>query len=111
MAAMYEVMRSLNSFQISQALHCSANSKCGIERLTQSSVAEWLEQAIHGALFSQACTDSLITLGGDKDDRDCLPANRQFPLQIRPGHARHVDIEDQAPGITDAIGRDELLCR
>jgi hypothetical protein len=51
MAVIYETLRSLNSFHISPALHCSAHSKCGIERLTQSRIAEWLEQAIYSALF------------------------------------------------------------
>src|ERR1700675_160428 len=103
------LMSSLNSFLISLAFHCSVQSKCGVERLTQSRVAEWLEQAIYSALVQQAGSDSFIRLSGDENDRNLLPANCQFLLQIGPGHARHDDIEDQALGLTNAIGREELL--
>jgi len=54
MAAIHEKMRSLNSLHISLALDRSAHSKCGIERLKQGRVAEWLEQARHGTLFERA---------------------------------------------------------
>jgi hypothetical protein len=87
--------------------HRSARSKCGIERLTQSRIAEWLEQALHGALFEQAGTDSLISVSGDVDDRNLLLAKGQFALQIRSAHARHGDVEDQTPGLTDAIGLED----
>src|SRR3981189_1073598 len=89
----------------------SAHSKCGIERLTQSCVAEWLEQAFHGALFEQAWTDGLVSVSGDEDNRNLLPAKRQFPWEIASGHARHGDVEDQTSGLADAIGCEELFCR
>ena len=41
----------------------------------------------------------------------CLPAKRQFPLEIGSGHARHGDVEDQTSGLADAIGREELFRR
>src|SRR5467141_714881 len=83
------------------------NSKCDIERLRQCRVAERLEQAPRGALIERALTDGLICLSGDEDDRNVLPANRQLLLQIGPGHAGHDDVEEQTPGLTDAIGREE----
>src|SRR6202171_1678414 len=89
----------------------SAHSKSGIERLTQSRVAEWLEQALHGTLFEQAWTDGLISVSGDEDNRNLFPAKRQFPLEIGSGHARHGDVEDQTSGPADAIGREELFRR
>src|SRR5216683_3296772 len=89
----------------------SAPSKCGIECLKQSSVAEWLEQALHRPLFEHSWTNSLISVGGNEDDRNVLPAKLQFPLQIRSGHARHGDVEDQTSGLADAIGREELFRR
>src|SRR6266403_56796 len=111
MAAIHEKMRSLNSLHISLALDRSAHSKCGIERLKQSRVSERLEKALHGTLFEGACTDGLICLSGDEDDRNLLPANRQLPLQIGPRHAGHDDVEDQTPGLADAIGCEELSSR
>src|SRR3984885_15627417 len=104
-------MRSLYSFHVSQAVDRSARSKCFIERFKQSRLAERLEQALHGTLFEQACTDGLVCLSGDEDDRDFLPANRQLLWQIGSGHAGHDDIEDQTSGLTDAIGRQELFSR
>src|ERR1700720_3564799 len=89
----------------------SAHSKSGIERLTQSRIAEWLEQALHGTLFEQAGTDGLISVSGDEDDWNLFLAKRQFPLEIGSGHARHGDVEDQTSGLAHAIGREELFRR
>src|SRR6266850_3068955 len=111
MTAIHEKMRSLNSLHISLASDRSAHAKCGIERLKQSRVAERLEQALHGTLFDRACTDGLICLSGDEDDRNLLPANRQLLLQIASGHAGHDDVEDQTPGHTDAIRCEEVFSR
>src|SRR4029453_18007833 len=89
----------------------SASSKCGIERLTQSGIAKWLEQAFHGALFEQVWTDRFASVSGDEDDRYLLPPKHQFPLQIGPAHPRHGDVEDQTLSLTDVIGREELFRR
>ena len=91
--------------------HRSVHPKSRIERLTQSRVAERLEQALHGTLFEQAWTDGLISVSGDEDDRNLFPAKRQFPLEIGSGHARHGDVEDEAPGLAEAIGREERFRR
>jgi hypothetical protein len=68
------------------------------ECLTPSRLAEWLEQALHGTPFEQAWTDGLISVSGDEDDWNLLPAKRQFSLEIGSGHARHGDVEDQTSG-------------
>src|ERR1700693_5228056 len=83
----------------------------GIERLAQSSGAEWLEQALHGTLSEQAWTNALILVSGDEDDRNLFPAKRQLPLEIWAGHARHGDVEDQTFGPADAVGGKKLLRR
>src|SRR6267154_3472074 len=111
MTAIHEKMRSLNSFPISLALHGSAHSKCGIERFKQGRIAERFEPALNGTLFEHACSDGLICLSCDENDRNLLPAKRQLLLQIGSGHARHGDVEDQTPGLSDAIGRQELFSR
>src|SRR6267142_6940573 len=61
---------------------CSAHSQCGIDRLSQGPVAEWFEQALHGALLERAGAYDLICVRGDEDDRDLLPATGQFPLEV-----------------------------
>src|SRR6202047_2850770 len=94
-----------------RAAHRSAHSKSGIERLTQSRVAEWLEQALHGTLFEQARTDCFISVSSDENDRYRFPAKRQFSLEIGSRHARHGDVEDQTSGLAEAIGREELFRR
>src|SRR5882672_11055746 len=108
MTSTCERRRSLNSWHISPALECSAHSKCGIERLNQSRFAERLEQTFHGTLFEQPLTNGLICLSGDEDDRNSFPTDLQRLLESGPGHAGHGDVEDQTPGLTDAIGREEL---
>lgn len=89
----------------------SGHSQCGVERAKESCVAEWLEEALHGALREHAWTDSLICVSGDEDYRNLLPATRQFPLEIRSGHAGHGDVEDQTSGLADVIRREELFRR
>ena len=82
-----------------------------MERLEQSRVAEWLEQALHRTLCEQLLANRLICAGGDEDDRNLLPAELQFPLKAGSTHPRHGDVEDQAFGLSDAIGREELFRR
>jgi hypothetical protein len=106
MTAIHEKkVHSLNSIHISLVLDRSAHLKCGIEGLKKSRVAERFEQALHGTLFEQACTEGLICLSSDEDDRDLLPANRQLLLQIGSGHAGHGDVEDQTFRLADENGR------
>ena len=76
-----------------------------VERTEKSRVAERLEQAFHGTLLEHARTDGLICVSGNEDDRNLLRPKRQFLLQIRSGHARHGDVEDQTSGLADALGR------
>jgi hypothetical protein len=40
-----------------------------------------------------------------------VPAKLQFPLKVGSAHPRHGDVEDQAFGLADAIGREELFRR
>src|SRR5690348_14915650 len=83
----------------------------GIDRVQQRRLAEWLAQALHGTLFEHAWTNGPISVTGNEDDRNLLPAKLQFSLEIGPGHARHGDVEDQTPGLADATGREKLLRR
>ena len=88
-----------------------AGPKSNIEGLQQSRIAEWLGQALHGALFEKPRTDALISVSRNKYDRDLASAKRQFPVEIGSGHPWHGDIEDQASGLTHVIGCQELLRR
>ncbi len=89
----------------------SPHLKCGIDRLKQRRITEWLKQALHGALFEQARADRVIPVGGDENDRNVLSTKRQFPLEIGSGHARHGDVKDQASGLADAIRRQKVFSR
>ena len=62
--------------------------KCGIDRVTQRRIAEWLEQARRRTLFEHSRTNSLVSLSGDEDDRHLLPAILQFLLKLRSSHPR-----------------------
>ena len=46
-------MRAYLSLGCKSVAHCLAQSKSGIDRLTQSRVAEWLKQTLHGTLLSR----------------------------------------------------------
>src|SRR5712671_4401116 len=87
------------------------HSKCDIERLKQSRVAEWLEQALHRTLFEHSRAHSLVSLSGDEDDWNLLLTKLQFLLKAGSGHSRHGNVEDQASGLADAIGREKLFRR
>jgi hypothetical protein len=87
------------------------HSNCGIERLKQGRIAEWLEQALHRALFEHSRAHSLISLSGDEDDWNLLPTELQFLLKAGSRHSRHGNVEDQTSGLADAIGGEELLRR
>src|SRR5260370_26613840 len=76
MTPLHGQVRGLNSFYILLAQHIAdrlTHSKCDIERLKQSRVAEWLEQALHRTLFEQSRSNSLISLTGDDDDWNLQP--------------------------------------
>src|SRR5271163_2856358 len=105
------VWRTRCLVEYNNASHRSVHRKSGIERLPQSRIAEWLEQALHGTLFKQVWTEGLISVSCDEDDRNIQPAERQFPLEIGSGHTRHGDVEDQTSRLADAIGREELFRR
>jgi hypothetical protein len=107
-------MRALNHF-IPQAGNSAANRslhlKRRVESLKQSSIAEWLEKARHGALCQNSRADSFIPIRSDEDDRKVFTAKLQFPLKFRSGHAWHADIENQTVGLTDAFRSKELFRR
>ncbi|MGC1633846.1 MAG: hypothetical protein WA744_00230, partial [Candidatus Acidiferrales bacterium] len=70
---------------------------------------EGFKQALLGALFEHSRADSLVSVSSDEDDRNLLPANLQFVLELGSGHPRHGNVEDEAFGPVDAIGRKELF--
>src|SRR6266853_2412919 len=114
MTPLHGQVRGLHSFYILLAQHIAdrlTHSKCDIERLMQSRVAEWLEQALHRTLFEHSRAHSLISLSGDEDDWNLLPTKLQFLLKSGSGHSRHGNVEDQASGLADAIGREKLFRR
>jgi len=114
MIPLHGQVRGLNSFYILLAQHIPdrlTHSKCDIERLKQSCVAEWLEKARHRTLFAQSRAHSLISLSGDEDDWNLLPTTLQFLLKAGSGHSGHGNVEDQASGLADAIGGEELFRR
>jgi hypothetical protein len=86
-------------------------SKCDIERVQQSRIAEWLEQALHCTLFEHSRAHSLISLSGDEDDWNLLSTKFQFLLKAGTGHSGHDNVEDQTSGFADAIGGEELFRR
>jgi len=85
--------------------------KCRIDGLKQSRVAEWFEQALHGAMFEEPRANTLIRASGDEDDWNLPPAKLQFPLKVGSAHPGHGDVEDQAFSLADTIGREELFRR
>src|SRR5712664_2332799 len=114
MTPLHGLVRGLKSFYILLAQHTTdrlTHSKCDIERLKQSRVAEWLEQALHRTLFEHSRAHSLISLSGDEDDWNLLPMKLQFLLKVGSGHPGHGNVEDQTSGLADAIGRKKLFRR
>lgn len=92
-------------------VHRLTHSKCDIERLEQSRVAEWLEQALDRTLFEHSRAHRLISMSCNEDDWNLLPTKLQFLLKAGPAHTGHGNVEDQTSGLVDTIGREELLRR
>ena len=89
--------------------HALVNLEGVIDCLAQGGIAEGLEKALHGPRREHARADGIVAVRGDEDDRNGLPAQLELLLQVGPGHARHGDIENQALGLADGIGREKLL--
>jgi hypothetical protein len=89
----------------------SAPPKRRIQRRAQLLLTERLEQALDGALFPESLANGFVSPGGDENDRNCMPAETQFPLQLRSGHAGHDNIEKQALRRDNVARRQEVVCR
>jgi hypothetical protein len=87
------------------------HSKCDIERLQQGRVTEWFEQALNRTLFEHSRAHRLISSSGNENDWNLSPTKLQFLLKARSGHSGHGNVEDQTPGLADAIRRKELFRR
>lgn len=85
--------------------------ECRINRIEQSRVAEWLQQAFARTLFDQPLPDQDICISRNEDDRNRLSPSYQLPLKIRSGHSRHGHVKEQASGLANAIRSEELLGR
>jgi len=89
----------------------SVHSHCGIKCLEQSGIAEWLEQALYRTLFDESRTNTLISAGSNKNNRNVATATFQFLLKVGPAHPRHGYVEDQTFALGDTIRREELFRR
>jgi len=72
----------------------SLSVKCRINRIEQSRVAEWLEQAFGRTLFDQPLANENICISRNEDDRNRLSPLSQFPLKIRSGHSGHGHVKE-----------------
>src|SRR6266446_2345000 len=82
-----------------------------IERLQKGPFAERLEQTLDGTMVDQALPDGLIGPRGDVDDRNLRSAASQLRLEVRPAHAGHCDIQNQALRLAELIRREERFRR
>ncbi len=98
-----------STFHDQQSGERSIQVKRRIDGFKQGCVAEWLEQTLHRALCDQSRSDIPICAGGDEDDRNLPSSKLQFALKVGSAHPRHGDVKDQAFGLADAIGGEELL--
>src|SRR5918993_1185075 len=87
------------------------SAKRGRHGTEQSRLAERLEQALHGSLRQHARADAIVSSRRDVDDWNLEPSARQLLLEIGSGHARHRDVQDQAPRLANEPRREELFGR
>jgi hypothetical protein len=81
--------------------------KCRIDGVKQSRVAEWLEKTLCCTLSEYLCANTLFSLSSYEYNRNFSRATLQVPLKLRSAHSRHSNIEDQATGPVDTVGRKE----
>src|SRR5258708_12686003 len=103
MTPLHGQVHGLNSFYILPAQHAAdrlTHSKCDIERLKQSRVTEWLEQALHRTLFEQSRARSLIFLSGYEDDWNLLPTTLQVFLNAWSRLSAPATISHHTPALS-----------
>jgi len=74
--------------------HRSTYIEGGVQRFDQRPITEWLVKTIYGVSPEHAPMGGSLPVTGDENDRHSPPLNRQFFLEIGPGHARHADIKE-----------------
>src|SRR5262245_18511644 len=94
-------------FPTSRSIHSNRR----IQSFQKRRVTERLEEKSHSAMVEGMVAHTGVPLRGDKDDRNLLSAENQFPLQIEPRHAWHGNVKDQAAGQADTPRCQELLRR
>src|SRR5262249_35501942 len=82
-----------------------------VDALDQLFAIEWLTQESHGAAFERARSDRLFGEGGNEDDRQLAPVGAQPVLQIDAGRSRHLYVRNDAPGIVQMLGVQEIVRR
>jgi hypothetical protein len=67
-----------------------------------------LAQAANDAIGQGASSNALLRVGRDQDRWNCIPRLYEMAVQFDPGHLRHMDVCDQAGGIADVRGCQEI---
>src|ERR1700679_3430727 len=89
----------------------SVDPQGGVKCLQQVPFTEGFEKAVDGPAFQRSRTDILTPVSSNENNRNLLPAKRQFALQIRPRHTRHSNVEDQASGLVNIVRRKKVFPR
>jgi len=82
-----------------------------MEAIDQYSFLQWLVKIALDSLVEHPLLDAIIRISSDENGRYLLPCSDQVPVQLNPGHFRHVNVGDQAVGRRASGGRKEFCCR
>ena len=60
-----------------------------------------LAKVTNDPILQSAVPDNLIRVGSNENGRNCVPRIDQLPMELEPGHFRHVDVGHQAGGFSE----------
>ena len=66
-------------------------------------------QHAHRSVAQRLAAHRFRCESGDEDDRQRNPAVEQAPLHLEPGHAGHLHVGDDAHGIANLAGCEEIF--
>jgi hypothetical protein len=61
-------------------------------------VIYWLGEVTNDAVLQRALAECLIRVCGNEDRRNCVARIDEISVELNAGHARHLNVGDQASG-------------
>ena len=74
-------------------------------------VINWFAEVANDPIFQSATPDTLVRICGNEDRWDRVPCVDQMSVELDASHSRHLDVGDQAAGLREHMGCQEIGSR